>query len=50
MEQRLNDAVLKDALISLEKEEYALDMVQRVNANDAVMKDAQIKFKREECA
>jgi hypothetical protein len=50
MEQRSNDALLKDALISLEKEEYALSMEQHGQENDAAKKDAQIKFKREECA
>jgi len=40
MEQRSNDATVKDVQILLRKEECALSMGQR--SNDAAVKDAQI--------
>ena len=42
MEQRSNDAAVKDAQGYLGREECALGMVQRWNTNDAAVKDAQI--------
>jgi hypothetical protein len=48
MEQRSNDAAMKDAQIKSSKEECALGMGQR--SNDAAAKDAQIKSSKEECA
>jgi hypothetical protein len=45
-----NDAVLKDALVLLRREDYARDMVQRESTNDAALKDAQNKLGKEECA
>ena len=47
MEQRSNDAVEKDALITLRVEEYASGMGQRLNY--AAVKGAQIKSSKEEC-
>ena len=46
MEQRLNDAALKDALAISQEEECARDMEQR--SNDASKKDALVKLGKEE--
>jgi hypothetical protein len=48
MEQRSNDAAVKDAQIQLRQEECALSMGQR--SNDAAVMDASIKSSKEECA
>jgi PleD family two-component response regulator len=48
MEQRPNDAAVKDAQSKLGKEEYALCMEQR--PNDASKKDALAKLGKEEFA
>ncbi len=48
MEQRLNDALLKDARIKFRKEECVLSMVQR--SNNARAKDVQTKPCKEEYA
>ena len=48
MEQKPNDAALKDAQIMLKREECATGMVQR--GNDAASKNAQIMLRREEFA
>ncbi len=51
MEQRSNDAAVKDAPIKLRMEEYALalGMVQRSSYADAAVKDAQIVLSEEDC-
>ncbi len=48
MEQRSNDAAVKDAQVLLRREEYARSMEQR--SNDAELKDAQINPNEEDCA
>jgi hypothetical protein len=48
MEQRSNDAAVKDAQIQLRKEECARGMGQR--SIDAVSMGAQIKLRKVECA
>jgi hypothetical protein len=50
MEQRSNDAAVKDAQIKFRKEECALGMGQSRNANDGAVMGAQIKSSKEECA
>ncbi len=50
MEQRPNNAVLKDAQTLLRREECALSMEQRKNTNDAAVKGVHVWLKREECA
>ena len=50
MEQRSNDAAVKDVQSKLRKEEYAPGMVQRSRSNNAAVKDAQIRLRKEECA
>ena len=42
MEQRSNDAALKDAQITFKGEDCALGMGQKLNRKDAELKDAQI--------
>ncbi len=44
------NALLKDALIKLGKEEFALSMGQQGRSYDAAVKDAQINLRKEEFA
>ena len=50
MEQRSNDAAVKDVQIMSSKEECALGMEQRSSQSYAAAKDAQTMLRKEECA
>jgi hypothetical protein len=50
MEQRSNDAALKDAQINLIEEECVKSMGHRLSTNGVELKDARIKSSMEECA